>query len=252
MLPLAFTFLLVGLLTLAERRWPARAEAAPRALNLGVWAARLVLQLTAVPCVSLAAAYGARRLGLPSLQIGAWPLPASLVVFTLAMDLCEYLYHRAQHAMPWLWRRHALHHSDPCMNATTTERHWWGDLIIKALAFGAPLAVLLQPTRADYALYGALTLWHYVVHANLKVNFGRWSFLLNCAAYHRLHHARAAEHHGANYAALFPIFDVIAGSYRPAEAFLETGLDDAPRTLAEAFAWPPPPPRAQRVEASPA
>ena len=80
---------------------------------------------------------------------------------------------------------------------------------------------------------------------------GRGSFLLNCSAYHRLHHARAAEHYGANYAALFPIFDVIAGSYRRAETFVETGLDEAPRTLREALAWPLPEPRGQRVEASP-
>jgi sterol desaturase/sphingolipid hydroxylase (fatty acid hydroxylase superfamily) len=252
LLLLTFTFLLVGLLTLAERRWPARSEAPPRTLNLCIWAARLALQLTAVPFIGLVCADAARRLGLPSLQIGAWPLAASLALYTLAMDLCEYLYHRAQHAIPWLWRRHALHHSDPCMNATTTERHWWGDLVIKAVTFGAPVAALLQPAPADYGLYAAFSLWHYVVHANLRLNFGRWSFLLNCSAYHRLHHARAAEHYGANYAALFPIFDVIAGSYRRAEAFVETGLDEAPRTLGEALAWPPPERAAQRVEASPA
>ena len=239
MLSLVPAILLVGLLTLLELRWPARTEAAPRGLNVALWAMRVALQLTLVPFVSLAVADAARRLGAPSLEISRWPLAWRMIVFVLAIDLAEYLYHRAQHAIPWLWRRHALHHSDPCVSATTTERHWWGDLVLKAVLFGGPLAVLLQPGPQAYAIYTGLTLWHFVVHANLKIDFGRFSWVLNCPAYHRLHHARAAEHHGSNFAALFPIFDVIAGSYRRPPGFLETGLDAPPRTVREILAWPP-------------
>jgi sterol desaturase/sphingolipid hydroxylase (fatty acid hydroxylase superfamily) len=249
---LLISALVVGLLTLAELRWPARREAATRGINLGVWALRLVLQLTAVPCLVLVAAALGQRLGAPSLRISTWPLAESALVLVLTMDLAEYLYHRAQHAIPWLWRRHALHHSDPCVNATTTERHWWGDLVLKSLLFVGPLAVLLQPSPAADALYGAFSLWNYIAHANLKLSFGRLSFVLNSPAYHRLHHARAPEHHGANFAALLPIFDVLSGSYRRPTASVETGLDQAPRSLAAALAWPPAEPAAQRVEVSPA
>jgi len=157
----------------------------------------------------------------------------------VSFDLGEYLYHRAQHAIPWLWRRHALHHSDPCVNATTTERHWWGDLALKAILFGAPLAVVLQPSALDYSFYAAISLYPYFAHANLRVDFGRWSWVLNSPAYHRLHHARDPRYYGANYAALFPIFDVLLGSYRRAPGYLETGLDEAPRTVLQALAWPP-------------
>ncbi len=250
MLLLAIAGVLVGLLTLAELRWPARREAAPRMLNLGVWAARLMLQFTAVPAVGLLAATAARRMGLAPGGTAGWPFVAGALAFVLAMDLGEYLYHRAQHAIPWLWRRHALHHSDPCMNATTTERHWWGDMVLKSLLFGAPLAVLLQPTQAVYGLYCGLSLWNYVSHANVRLDFGRWSFLLNSPAYHRLHHARAPEHYGANFAALFPVFDVLAGSYRRPVGFVQTGLDEAPATLRQALAWPPT--KDQRVAVSPA
>jgi sterol desaturase/sphingolipid hydroxylase (fatty acid hydroxylase superfamily) len=237
------TCAVMGLLTLAELRWPARTEPAPRGLNLAVWAVRLALQLTALPLVGLLIAEGGRRLGAPSLHLDRWPLAWSAIAFVLAMDLAEYLYHRAQHAIPWLWRRHALHHSDPCVSATTTERHWWGDLVLKAVLFVGPVAVLLAPSPGDYAVYGALSLWNYLVHANVRIDFGRFSWLLNCPAYHRLHHARAAEHHGANYAALFPVFDVIAGSYRRPQAYLETGLDVAPQGLRDALLWPAPAPR---------
>src|SRR5262249_16246376 len=162
LLPLVISGLLVGLLTLAEGRWPARREPAPRALNLGVWAARLVLQFTVVPSVGLLATAAARRMGLAPVGTAAWPFAPTpcAFAFVFAMDLGEYLYPRAQHAIPWLWRRHALHHSDPCMNATTTERHWWGDLVVKKLLFVAPLAVLLQPTPAVYGVYCGFSLWN--------------------------------------------------------------------------------------------
>jgi sterol desaturase/sphingolipid hydroxylase (fatty acid hydroxylase superfamily) len=250
MLNLMIAVLLVALLTAVELRWPARLERAPRMQNLGLWAVRALLQFTAAATFLTLAAVAVERLGAPSLKIRAWPLALSAPLLILTFDLAEYLYHRTQHTIPWLWRRHALHHSDPCVNATTTERHWWGDLMLKAVLFNAPLAVLLEPSAADYAIYSALTFWNYVVHANVKLDFGRFGWVLNSPAYHRLHHARAPEHHGANYAALFPIFDVIAGSYRRPETWLETGLDEEPRGLWEALAWPPRE-QAQRVAVSP-
>jgi sterol desaturase/sphingolipid hydroxylase (fatty acid hydroxylase superfamily) len=229
---------LVGALTLAERRWPARPERSRRVLNLGVWAARTIIQFTALPLFSVGMSAGATRLGIPSLRIDRWPLWLSAPLLVISLDLCEYLYHRAQHAIPWLWRRHALHHSDPCVTATTTERHWWGDLVLKAVLFVTPLAVVLQPSALDYSIYAAISFNHYFVHANLRVDYGRWSWVLNSPAYHRLHHAREARHYGANYAALFPIFDVILGSYRRAPGFVETGLENEPRSIVQALAWP--------------
>jgi sterol desaturase/sphingolipid hydroxylase (fatty acid hydroxylase superfamily) len=247
---LVISGLILGLLTLLELRWPARRERAPRALNLGLGVVRTVLQVAVAAGVGVLAASAAERLGFPSLRMGSWPLLWSALTLVLTMDLAEYLYHRAQHAIPWLWRRHALHHSDPCVSATTTERHWWGDLVIKALLF-APIAAALQPSPGDYEIYGAISLWNYVVHANLKLDFGRLNWVLNSPAYHRLHHARAPEHHGANFAALFPIFDVISGSYRRPEGYVETGLDREPQDLWEAIAWPPAEPRTQGAVASP-
>ena len=236
---LPFALVVVGALTLAERRWPARPEHARRLLNLAIWGARAAFQISALPLLAVGLGALAARLGVPSLRIDRWPLWLSALLLVASFDLCEYLYHRAQHAIPWLWRRHALHHSDPCMNATTTERHWWGDLVLKAVFFATPLAVVLRPSGLDYSIYAALSLYNYFSHANLRVDFGRWSWVLNSPAYHRLHHAREARYYGANFAALFPIFDVVLGSYRRAPEFVETGLDHEPRTLVQALAWPP-------------
>ena len=234
----AAVFALVAALTLAERRWPARAEPATRLLNLAIWSARTVFQVTAMPLFALALGAGATRLGVPSLRIDRWSLWLSAPLLVVSLDLCEYLYHRAQHAVPWLWRRHALHHSDPCVNATTTERHWWGDLVLKGVLFLIPLAVVFRPSGLDYSIYAVISLNHYFAHSNLRVDFGRWSWVLNSPAYHRLHHGRDPRYYGANYAGLFPIFDLVFGSYRRAREYVETGLSYEPRTIGQALTWP--------------
>jgi sterol desaturase/sphingolipid hydroxylase (fatty acid hydroxylase superfamily) len=228
-----------GILALLERWWPARREASQWSLNIGVWAWCLALQLLALSLVSGFAVAVGPRLGLPHLMISAWPPVWSAAAYLVAMDLGEYLYHRAQHAIPWLWRMHALHHSDPNMNATTTMRHWWGDAFLKAVTIWPVVAITLHPSASDYLVYALVANYNFFTHANLPVSFGRFSWILNSPAYHRRHHSREPEHFGSNYAALLPIFDVILGSYRrPAAQFPPTGLERAPKGLADTIVWP--------------
>jgi sterol desaturase/sphingolipid hydroxylase (fatty acid hydroxylase superfamily) len=222
-----------------ERLWPARREPGQPFLNLGVWAIRHIHQMLAVPVVATAALAVARQAGLPSLRSHEWPLVWSVLCYFLAMDLAEYLFHRAQHAVPVLWRMHSLHHSDPCMSALTTERHFWGDVYVRALFIWPLMSIVLAPPGAAIGLYGAFSVYNVFNHANLRVNFGPLSWLLNSPAYHRLHHSKEPEHHGANFAALLPIWDVIAGSYRRPGAPPETGLcDRTPRSILEMLVWP--------------
>ncbi|MEO6041048.1 MAG: sterol desaturase family protein, partial [Croceibacterium sp.] len=88
------------------------------------------------------------------------------------------------------------------------------------------------------AVYIGLSLWNYVSHAGIRLDFGRGSWLLNSPAYHRRHHSSDPEHYGSNFAALFPIFDVIAGSYRRPDGYPPTGLEMRPETLADLVLWP--------------
>ncbi|WP_293366215.1 sterol desaturase family protein [Phenylobacterium sp.] len=225
-------------LTLLEGRFPARKDPSQRLLNIAILFARLVPAIFMAPVVASSMVAFADRLGLPAVTNPAWPPVAAAVAYILAMDLGEYLFHRAQHAIPFLWRMHSLHHSDPCMNATTTDRNWWGDSLIKALTIWPVAAILFRPSVTTLTVYAALSAYNYFSHANLRVSFGRLSWLLNSPSYHRTHHSSDPAHHGANFAALFPIFDVILGSYRPAAVFPPTGLDHRPETLVHALVWP--------------
>lgn len=175
----------------------------------------------------------------PSLLDGAaLPFWLGALLYLVARDGLEFAFHRAQHSVPWLWSMHALHHSDPDMSALTTSRHFWGDQVLKALTIWPLAAVIVAPTPQMVGLYNILSLWNFVVHARLPIGFGPLSWLLNSPAYHRRHHSILPEHYNSNFAALFPIFDVICGSYHRPNGFPPSGIETKPESMADLIVWP--------------
>jgi sterol desaturase/sphingolipid hydroxylase (fatty acid hydroxylase superfamily) len=212
--------------------------------NLRVWGVGLAATVTALPVAGgwatlLVNALGGGAVRLPDT---GWALAFGAMAYVGAMDAGEYLFHRAQHAIPALWAMHSLHHSDPACSVTTTTRHFWLESSIKSLTVWMAVGLLFRASPKIVAIYGVVQLYHFVLHANLRAGFGPLSWLLNSPQYHRLHHSRDPLHHNRNFAALFPIFDLVSGGYRKPgrDEYPATGLDDAraPRTLWDALAWP--------------
>lgn len=227
MIVLAIAFL-VGLSVLERVRNPGPTD---WALNLQCWVidfgtAYLVLK------------YWPEWQGGSLLDAAAMPAWLAIPIFFLVRDFTEWGFHYAQHRIPALWALHSLHHSDYQMTALTTNRHFWADRLIKSLTVWPFATMLIAPTENLLNIYGLILLYNYFVHANLKVNFGRFSWLLNSPAYHRRHHSRLPEHYDTNFAALFPIFDVIFGTYRRPDGWPPCGLDDAPRSIRDLLVWP--------------
>jgi sterol desaturase/sphingolipid hydroxylase (fatty acid hydroxylase superfamily) len=93
----------------------------------------------------------------------SWPIAnpwVSFVAAFLLLDFLHYAAHRCQHAVPWLRRFHALHHSDPDVDVTTSVRHHPIEYLIAAglywlavLMFGIPVSVL---TMRALAVFGAV------------------------------------------------------------------------------------------------
>lgn len=180
------------------------------------------------------------------------PYWAGFLIFLFVRDGVEYAFHYAQHRVPFLWRMHSLHHSDPEMCALTTNRHFWGDQFIKSFTIWPLSFMIIEPTHAVLVGYAAVSLYNYFIHANLKVDFGRFSWVLNSPAYHRRHHSKLPEHFDSNFAALFPVFDVIFGTYRRPDGWPPTGQATAPRSLRELLSWPHYEGRVDEPEAEPA
>lgn len=78
-------------------------------------------------------------------------------------------------------------------------------------------------------VYGAMALfatWRFVNHVNVRLRFGPFTALVSGPQWHRIHHGRDPEYHDANFAAFFPVLDVVFGTYlRPAaDEFPLSGL----------------------------
>src|SRR5262249_44893339 len=107
---------------LRPRRYCEFPTASRRIANIVIWLCNLMLAaLVFVPPAELRA---------------PWPLTVpGFVAGFLGLDLLAYWTHRAQHAVPLLWRLHALHHSDPDVDVTTSVRHHPGEYLIAAAVY---------------------------------------------------------------------------------------------------------------------
>ncbi len=147
--------------------------------------------------------------------------------YLLVYDFLYYWLHRAQHRFDGLWAIHKLHHTDPHVNVTTTLRVHWLEEVLKALLIIFPTSLLFDaPPMAQVWLVGILGLWLFFVHANLRLSFGPLSWLLTSPAAHRIHHSLDHAQSNRNFAVIFPIWDIVFGTFqRPvAKQWPRTGV----------------------------
>lgn len=166
----------------------------------------------------------------PPHPVGYSPSIVASVLFVLLgaliTDFFYYWFHRAQHTK-WLWPQHKLHHSDASLCATTVFRHHWLEDTLRAFFMILPMGILFNLKPVNSALAGTtILLWGIFIHANLRLNMGPLTPLLCGPQYHRIHHSIEPRHQDKNFAAYFPFWDMVFGTYyrpNPAE-FPETGV----------------------------
>lgn len=151
------------------------------------------------------------------------------VIYGFIWDLFQYWAHRLEHALPSLWLFHRAHHSDPDMSAATARRKSLGSVIIDFTLVSAPTLTICGTGVLDILstaiLFGS---WGNFNHANIRLHLGPLPPIVSGPQLHRLHHGVAPEYHNCNYAAYFPIFDIVFGTYRAprCDEYPETGVDD--------------------------
>ncbi len=153
------------------------------------------------------------------------------LIYFAIFDLVYYLIHRLQHAVPWWWALHSLHHSQRQLNCWSNDRdHYLDDLFEILIITGVAFLIGVQPV--DYALLIVLgDLVQIFSHANVRVRFGPvLDKLLVDPAYHRLHHMRIDPErphlHNCNFALVFPIWDILFGTALYGEKAHPCGVDD--------------------------
>jgi sterol desaturase/sphingolipid hydroxylase (fatty acid hydroxylase superfamily) len=184
--------------------------------NLGFWVLNLflvafILEPPARIRPQLEAAFGTHFPPWPIADAG-WSLAAGF----LLLDLMRYLVHRCEHAVPLFWRFHALHHSDPDVDVTTSVRHHPVEYVSASAVYW--LAVMLLDVPAVVVLSHGLAVFGMaaIQHGNVRLpeHLERWlQPVLVTVDMHRIHHSVSFEHANSNYGAVFSVWDRLFGTY---------------------------------------
>jgi sterol desaturase/sphingolipid hydroxylase (fatty acid hydroxylase superfamily) len=199
--------------------------------NLGLWAVGIGLRAFVFGAAqwSLAAWVGANEVGLlPALGAPLW---VAIGASVLGLDLVSYLWHRANHAVPFLWRFHRVHHADTALSVTSALRFHPGEILLAVpvklvgiAALGAPLAGLVV-FDALFGAANALEHGNFDLPARLERALGR---ALITPALHRRHHSVSRDEHDRNFGTIFSFWDRLARTAFPSgsDAQFPTGLGE--------------------------
>jgi sterol desaturase/sphingolipid hydroxylase (fatty acid hydroxylase superfamily) len=179
-------FLVVERVRPAQRR-PLIARGHRQDLIFTVFNATLVVPLVAALSISFSEIARAAFPWIVLPKSGAVPRWAATVMIFVAMDLCNWLAHLANHRVRPLWRFHELHHSQEDMSVLTVFRTH--PLIhVSYLIALVPAIVLLangaMPTTL-LVIYGAAVAF---AHSNTNLGFGPLERIFVSPNFHRIHH----------------------------------------------------------------
>jgi sterol desaturase/sphingolipid hydroxylase (fatty acid hydroxylase superfamily) len=148
----------------------------------------------------------------------AWPIGDTALSFLagfLVLDLMRYAVHRCEHAVPFLWRFHALHHSDPDVDVTTSVRHHPIEYVLASAVYWLAMIVLNVPPVVvlahGLAVFGTAA----VQHGNIRLpeRSERWlQPVLVTVDMHRIHHSIEFSRANWNYGAVLSIWDRLFGT----------------------------------------
>jgi lathosterol oxidase len=177
----------------------------------------------------------------PALQraMAAQPAVLQFVEIVLVADLSEYAVHRLFHAVPFLWRFHAVHHSSEALDWLASSRiHLVDAMVTRALAF-VPLYVLGFATGPVYAYLVFVSFHAIFVHANVRFRFGILERIIGTPKFHHWHHATTPV--DKNFAIHLPVIDrVFRTHWLPAQFPSAYGIAGrpVPRRYAAQLVWP--------------
>lgn len=148
----------------------------------------------------------------PTPWVAALPLWLQVICAIIVADIGYYTAHRTSHAVPFLWKFHAVHHSIEEMDWLATHRVHPLDQIFTNTLSVLPLYFLDFSFEAVAIYLGIYQAHAILIHSNVKVSFGPLKWLIASPEYHHWHHANEPDAYDRNFAAQLSIIDVIAGT----------------------------------------
>ena len=142
-------------------------------------------------------------------------------------DVGFYLAHRAFHAVPALWRFHAIHHSIEEMDWLAAHRiHPVDQILTRSVSLLPVLALGFSNTAV--VIFAVSSQWQsLLIHSNTRIRFGPLKWVLSSPQFHHWHHAIEREAFDKNFAAQLPFIDALGGTlFLPDRMPAAYGTDD--------------------------
>jgi sterol desaturase/sphingolipid hydroxylase (fatty acid hydroxylase superfamily) len=167
-----------------------------------------------------------------------WVQAVELIVLA---DLGFYGVHRLFHAVPFLWRFHAIHHSIEELDWLAAHRvHAFDQILTK----GASLIPAFALGFSEWAIgaYFVLYQWHsLLLHANVRLSFGPLRWLVASPEFHHWHHSKQREAYSKNFAGQLSLWDIVFGTAYMTKGELPSGYgvdDPVPSGYVSQFFYP--------------
>ncbi len=152
-----------------------------------------------------------------------------------AVDLSHYTSHYIYHRVPFLWRIHRVHHTDPEFDITTGFRFHPFEAVLTQSCNFALIALLGPPPLAVLAAEAVTLFQDIFEHANVEVPARLDRILrlfLVSPNMHRIHHSVLIGEQNRNFGTIFPWWDRLFRTYASHPSVelekMETGLDGYP------------------------
>jgi sterol desaturase/sphingolipid hydroxylase (fatty acid hydroxylase superfamily) len=151
--------------------------------------------------------------------VAGWPIWTRALGALVVGEIGFYWGHRWTHEIPFLWRFHSIHHNPAEVYFLISARAHPIDNVFTRLCGLIPVYVLGLATPLTPAggivsalLVLVLTMWGFLIHANVRWRLGPLKWVISTPAFHHWHHT-LAEPRDRYFASMLPIIDWIFGTH---------------------------------------
>lgn len=151
---------------------------------------------------------------LVAIEVNNWPVWGQFLLMFVIADFIQWNVHRMLHRFPWLWEFHKVHHSVEEMGfAAHLRYHWMETIIYKSIQY-IPFAMIGFGLADFFVLHIFTIAIGHLNHANIKLTYGPFKYILNNPVMHTWHHAKTIPEgsHGVNYGITLSLWDYLFGT----------------------------------------
>lgn len=217
----AFFLVLIVSETLWDLITKRRGNAHESLANFAIAIGNLLLDRTVYGLVFILGLFWAESLTSLSIPLTWW----SWALAVLVADFTYYWMHRWEHEVRVLWAYHAVHHSSPEYNLTTSLRLAWIEGLIEWLFFVPMILVGFDAvqTIAALSIVVAYQTW---IHTEKIGQLGWLDRVFNTPSVHRVHHGSNRKYLDRNYGGILILWDHLFGTYQAEEEKVVYGITE--------------------------